>query len=75
MAHRLGVSPQQIDVVSVEPRTWPDACLGFPRPAEVCAQVVTPGYLVTLGLPIGETDIYRTDQTQQVRLESVIPEG
>jgi hypothetical protein len=33
----------------VEEVDWPDACLGAGAPDEICAQVVTPGYIVTIG--------------------------
>jgi hypothetical protein len=32
----------------VEAVDWPDACLGAARPGEVCATVITPGYLVVV---------------------------
>ena len=35
-------------LAAVERVSWPDTCLGAPRPGELCAQVVTPGYRVTV---------------------------
>lgn len=35
-------------IVAVEGVDWPDACLGAARPGEACAQVVTPGYRITV---------------------------
>jgi hypothetical protein len=36
------------EVVSVEPVDWSDACLGIERPGMMCAQVITPGFRITL---------------------------
>lgn len=48
LAARLGISPDQIQVVSAEAVDWPDASLGCPQPGMSYAQVVTPGYLIVL---------------------------
>lgn len=37
-----------IQVVNVEAVDWPDACLGVPIPNAMCAQLITPGYRVSL---------------------------
>ena len=74
-ARRLGVRPENVSVAWLQRRDWPDACLGLPGPDEVCAQVITPGYQVMVGLPLGSSYIYRTDLGRNVRLERVLPEG
>lgn len=51
----------QIEVIAVEPMEWPDACLGLAAPGEFCAQVITPGYEVTLRVE-GEEHVFRTDE-------------
>ena len=48
---------------------WPDACLGLPEAGEACAQVITPGYEVTLRLD-DNVSVYRTDEGANVRLAS-----
>ena len=49
LAERLGLrDPSAVAVIGVEEVTWPDACLGLSRPGEMCAQVLTPGYRITL---------------------------
>lgn len=48
LAGRLGLSSDAIQLVAVEPATWPDACLGLPQPGEMCAQVLVEGYRVLL---------------------------
>jgi predicted small lipoprotein YifL len=42
------VAPEDLEVVDVEQREWSDACLGLAEPGEMCAQVITPGWKVTL---------------------------
>ncbi len=45
---KYNIPADQIKVVSTEPKTWPDGCLGVVLPGVMCAQIVTPGYLVRL---------------------------
>lgn len=56
-----------IEIVSVEPVDWPDACLGLARPDEACAQVITPGLRVLLSAG-GRQYEYHTDLSTHVRL-------
>jgi hypothetical protein len=66
LANRLGVDIGEIDVVSVEAIQWSNACLGAARPDEACAEVITPGYRVVLG--VGGTEyVYHTDSGTHVR--------
>jgi hypothetical protein len=68
LARQLQVDPADVQVVAAEPTEWPDACLGAGTPAEACAQVVTPGYVVTLRVA-GQDYTYHTDpQGYQARL-------
>ena len=48
LAKKLGLSVDAVMIVSVEAVDWPDSCLGASEPQEMCAMVVTPGYLVKL---------------------------
>jgi len=48
LAKRLGIDERKVKKISVEPRTWPDASLGCPKPDTMYAQVETPGYLIEL---------------------------
>ncbi len=59
----LRVPTSQIEVEHLEARVWPDACLDAPREGEVCADVVTPGYLIRLG----DGFVYHADQNGNVR--------
>ena len=58
------------DVVSVTAREWPNACLGVPEPAEVCAQAPVSGYVVVFAIGIIHYT-YHTDENSGVRLASV----
>ena len=48
LATTLGISVGEISVVSVEKVNWPDTSLGLPQPDRVYAQVIVPGYKITL---------------------------
>ncbi|MFW6175041.1 MAG: hypothetical protein ACOC5K_04605 [Chloroflexota bacterium] len=48
MADRLGVSPDDIELVEKVSKEWPDAALGVPDEDRMYAQVVTPGYQIVL---------------------------
>jgi hypothetical protein len=74
MAADRDVSPEEIEVITVTAREWPDACLDLPEPDEVCAQVVTPGYAVQLLHETGSSAVgsslectYHTDAGASVR--------
>ncbi len=61
LAQELGVDPLSITLVDVQPVDWPDSCLGLAGPDEMCAQVITPGFLVKA--KAGETVYeFHTDQ-------------
>jgi len=60
IAADLGVPPETVQVVTMEPRDWPDSSLGCPQPDMLYAQVVTLGYLVLVEVS-GERIEYHTD--------------
>jgi hypothetical protein len=59
LARRLG-SPAGITLVSVEPLSWPNACLGVSQPDVGCAEVITAGFRILLEAN-GQTYEYHTD--------------
>ncbi|MEX1019907.1 MAG: hypothetical protein WDZ49_09630 [Litorilinea sp.] len=71
---QLQVEADAISIAAVEAIEWPDACLGVPNPAELCAQMITPGYRVVLEVTLGDTVaeyVYHTDATgNSIRLAS-----
>jgi hypothetical protein len=60
LSQELGIAVDDIETVSYESTEWPNACLGLEQAGEMCAQVVTPGYEITLRAQ-GEEYVYRTD--------------
>ncbi len=73
-AMRVAIARQRDDddaVVTIsetEAVTWPDACLGAPLADEMCAQVATPGYRVTITSPAGDYVFHFDPVTTQIRL-------
>jgi hypothetical protein len=45
---KLGVNADVVQVDKVEPVDWPDASLGCPEKGMMYAQMITPGYKVSL---------------------------
>jgi len=66
-AVELGVAVDELTLVSMERREWPDTGLGCPREGEFYAQVITPGYLVVVGGGGRELE-YHTDDGSNVVL-------
>lgn len=62
LADRLGVDVETISVASVEEREWSDAALGCPEPGQMYAQVMTPGFEITLAVD-GDTYTYHSDRS------------
>jgi hypothetical protein len=60
LAASLGLAPEEVQVIEIEPREWTDSCLGLGSPAEICMTVITPGYLVRLNAG-GQEYVYHTD--------------
>jgi hypothetical protein len=63
------LAPDQLQITQVEEADWPDACLGLAGPDEFCAQMITPGWAITVTHG-PQTWQYRTDlDITQVKLE------
>lgn len=58
----LGLSAGDVTLLSTEQAQWNDACLGAPRLGEACAEVITPGFKMTLQTPNGVYELH-TDAT------------
>jgi hypothetical protein len=74
LAKKIGAPESDIAGVAQEDATWPDSCLGCVKTAESCAQVLTPGYRITLRVR-DATYEYHTNRTDRVRLcgQSAVP--
>ena len=53
VGEKVGVSPEDLTLVSVEPVTWSDTSLGCPQPGMGYAQVLVPGWRVVFADPAG----------------------
>jgi hypothetical protein len=60
LSRQAGVSSNQISLVAIEAKEWGDTSLGCPQEGMMYAQVITPGYLITLAAQ-GKQYIYHTD--------------
>lgn len=70
LATQLSIALDEIDVEEVKVMQWSDVCLGLSRPEELCAQVITRGFQVTLNVS-GKTYRFRTNEEgTEVRLEA-----
>jgi hypothetical protein len=58
----LGVTMESVNIEQVEKMDWPNSCLGLPQGDEVCAEVITPGWLLTFNLN-DQAYRFRVDQT------------
>lgn len=45
-AKRTGTDARSVQVIRTERREWPNSGLGCPRPGEIYAQIITPGWLI-----------------------------
>lgn len=73
-AQKYGASADELKIMNIQPVDWPDSCLGAAQPGEICAQVVTPGYLLTVEIK-GKTYELHTDSGKFVRLANPAPVG
>jgi hypothetical protein len=67
LALRLDIELNEITVVSIESVEWPNSALGCPLPGVDYAQVITPGYQITLEAA-GEVYTYHTNVRQALVL-------
>lgn len=61
LADDLHIAPDQIQVLAVEQKDWPDSSLGCPEPGKAYLQVITPGYRAILQAD-GQRYEYHTNQ-------------
>ena len=73
LSSRLGLSMNDIAIHSFQSQEWPDACLGLAEAGQMCAQMLTPGYLVVLEVN-GDRYDYRTDQAGNLVVLADAPE-
>jgi len=65
LAARRKISPDKVQVVSVEAVDWPDTSLGCPQPGMFYAQIIVPGYRIVLSMD-GKQVEYHADRKGRV---------
>ena len=69
VAAQQNLAVDTLRVVTVTEADWPDACLGLAGADELCAQVIVPGWQVTVS-DDQQSWVYRTDlEMELVKLE------
>ncbi|MFW6135919.1 MAG: hypothetical protein ACOC7N_03765 [Chloroflexota bacterium] len=68
LANHLKVPVVQIQLLYVEPQTWPDTSLGCPKPGKDYAQVVTSGYRVVLQVGTRQYEVHTDRSAKHVVL-------
>ena len=72
-AAAFGVGEGLVIIETAFERQWPDACLGLPSAEEMCAQVITSGWEVTLEAA-GEHATFRTNSDGSVIRRFIVEE-
>jgi hypothetical protein len=70
ISRRTGIPANQVNIAQSSSQTWPDGCLGLPKPDEFCTEALVTGWQVvaTDGSQMWK---FRTDRDGSVlRLES-----
>jgi hypothetical protein len=62
VSSKAGIPSYEVLFVSSEAVEWSDACLGVPSSEEFCAQMITPGYRITL-TTLTEKYVFHTNRS------------
>lgn len=62
----LGVVPDQLTIVAVEARDWPDSSLGCPQPGRAYSQIITPGYRLVVRANGQEYEYHTSARTTMI---------
>ena len=60
LANRLSVDQSTIEIILIEPLTWPNSALGCPQPGQFYSEVTIPGLRIRLAVASVEV-VYHTD--------------
>lgn len=69
VSQKLDVALEQIQIQSIQKISWPNACLGLPEVDEVCAETVTPGWVVKLVISDNEYKFHVDEKGVNIRQE------
>lgn len=67
LAQRTGQPITAFKIESSENENWPDSCLGLAQEGQMCAQVITPGWKITVRSD-AKSWVYRTNQNGRLVL-------
>lgn len=70
LAERLGVDPSEVKIREITEMQWSDTCLGLGGPAEMCGQVIVPGFRIVVEAK-GQQVVFRTDRDGSTIREAV----
>lgn len=68
LSEQTGIPLNQITVKDIQETEWPDLCLGAPQGHEMCADVITPGYIILLSTPKGDYTIHTDKIARYIRI-------
>jgi hypothetical protein len=71
LAARLGIDELSIRLIEITAQEWSDACLGVSHAGQMCAQVITPGWLITMEAGGRQYEAHTDQEGAQVRLVDV----
>jgi hypothetical protein len=66
LSRHLNVDSGDISVISLDAVDWPDASLGCPKPGQLHAQVITPGYRIVLQAAGQQYEYHSDSEAKQV---------
>ena len=62
LSKQKDIDPYTFKIISVEDYTWPDSSLGCGRNGQMAAQVITPGYIITIQSGKGTHVVHATSK-------------
>ena len=72
LSENLGLSPEDIKLVSTEAVEWPDGCLGVQEEGVMCTQAIVPGFRILLEANGRELEYRANEDGTQVRPATVL---
>lgn len=67
LAEMLGVSPEEIEVISFLHVDWADSCLGIISDKMMCAEVITPGWNIVLQVDGERYELHTNEDAALIR--------
>lgn len=67
LAKQLGIAADQLILEEYRAAQWPDSCLGIRAGEEMCAQTITPGYLLVFSSPSGSYEVHTGGSAKSFR--------